>query len=569
MQYTPLEPGSWPPLTRDAIAPPSAPDTERLQAACGSVRFQDTAPSAEVDAARLLVRVEKIAISSRGRLAELIDDAIERELQARHAGPTGLGAARDADALLSDQLFRARRVGVVEMTLALPRLATIAGAGQVLGSDDSETLLFWARATRERPVDLRLDASDMALCAHVDPIPLRLALDPSRAPSSPFRIPAGATPTATPTPTSTSTSTSTSTPTSTSTSTSTSTPTSTPTSTSTSTPTPTSTSTSTPTPTSTSTSTSTSTPTSTSTSTSTPTSIVESEAAIADEPAPTVIPRTEPASTDSWRSATLALTAARGPQPLAALERLFAASYLPLDTTLHDPSHVADPRAVHARDEFRSNFSRVYLEAFHAFAVTGKRPRMVLDAPEIAARIGRQTSARTSQILLVDSLRYDLGALVKAALVEALAHKAALTSELLLWSALPTTTTHQLSTLVHGVSALEGAAQEEREDGAIRGRTAQTIRRVKIGSRDLYRLDLCDVRVREAGERVLPLLPSIATDVAAVIAKHAMTLAPRTLLLVFGDHGFTIGRDGSASSGGSSPEEVLVPAFAFLVGEAH
>jgi len=511
MQYTPLEPGSWPPLTRDAIAPPSAPDTERLQAACGSVRFQDTAPSAEVDAARLLVRVEKIAISSRGRLAELIDDAIERELQARHAGPPGLGAARDADALLSDQLFRARRVGVVEMTLALPRLATIAGAGQVLGSDDSETLLFWARATRERPVDLRLDASDMALCAHVDPIPLRLALDPSRAPSSPFRIPAGATPTATPTPTSTS----------------------------------------------------------TSTSTSTPTSIVESEAAIADEPAPTVIPRTEPASTDSWRSATLALTAARGPQPLAALERLFAASYLPLDTTLHDPSHVADPRAVHARDEFRSNFSRVYLEAFHAFAVTGKRPRMVLDAPEIAARIGRQTSARTSQILLVDSLRYDLGALVKAALVEALAHKAALTSELLLWSALPTTTTHQLSTLVHGVSALEGAAQEEREDGAIRGRTAQTIRRVKIGSRDLYRLDLCDVRVREAGERVLPLLPSIATDVAAVIAKHAMTLAPRTLLLVFGDHGFTIGRDGSASSGGSSPEEVLVPAFAFLVGEAH
>ncbi len=287
-------------------------------------------------------------------------------------------------------------------------------------------------------------------------------------------------------------------------------------------------------------------------------------------PPPPTPTRTPPApERDTWRTATLALTAARGPQPLAALERLFATSYLPLDAALHDPTQVADPRAVHARDEFRDNFSRVYLEAFHAFAVTGKRPKMVLDAPAIAARIARQTSARTSQILLVDSLRYDVGILVRDRLAEALAQKAALTNELVLWSALPTTTTHQLATLTKGVAALEGDGPEEREDGAIRGRTAQTIRRVKIGSRDVYRLDLCDVRVREAGDRVLALLPSIAEDVAAAIAKHAVTLAPRTLLLVFGDHGFTIGRDGLPCSGGSSPEEVLVPAFAFLVGEAH
>ena len=77
------------------------------------------------------------------------------------------------------------------------------------------------------------------------------------------------------------------------------------------------------------------------------------------------------------------------------------------------------------------------------------------------------------------------------------------------------------------------------------------------------------MRVREAGERVLPLLPTIAADVAAAIAKHAMTLAPRTLLFVFGDHGFTLGRDGAPMAGGASPEEVLVPAFAFLIGEAH
>jgi hypothetical protein len=45
--------------------------------------------------------------------------------------------------------------------------------------------------------------------------------------------------------------------------------------------------------------------------------------------------------------------------------------------------------------------------------------------------------------------------------------------------------------------------------------------------------------------------------------------APRTLLLVTGDHGFTIDRGGSARQGGASPEEVLVGAFALLVGETH
>lgn len=194
---------------------------------------------------------------------------------------------------------------------------------------------------------------------------------------------------------------------------------------------------------------------------------------------------------------------------------------------------------------------------------------MVLDAPETAARIARQVSARTSQLLLVDGMRYDLGVLVKEALARLLGPHATLAHEMILWSALPSTTNRQLETLAQGLSALQHDADEEREDSVLRGRTAQTIRRVKTGSRDVYRLDLCDVRVREAGERTLLLLPSIAEDVAAAIAKHARSLAPRTLLFVFGDHGFTLERDAEPSSGGASPEEVLVPAFAFLMGEAH
>lgn len=298
------------------------------------------------------------------------------------------------------------------------------------------------------------------------------------------------------------------------------------------------------------------------------------EPATVPEPLPPPSPSPSPPSPsieephDDWRTATLALTAARGPQPLAALERLFAESYLPLDTGLREPSRKHDPRAVHARDEFKASFSRVYVEAFHTFAVTGKRPKMVLDAPDVAARMARHTSARTTQLLLVDGLRYDLGTLVKEELEQRLEGKAVLAQELLLWSALPTTTTHQLTTLVRGVSALE-MPDEESEPSVVRGRTADTIRRVKIGSRDLYRLDLCDARVREAKESALPSFSEIAAQVATVIGRHAETLAPRTLLFVFGDHGFTFDRGGVASHGGASPEEVLVPAFALLVGDVH
>ena len=52
-------------------------------------------------------------------------------------------------------------------------------------------------------------------------------------------------------------------------------------------------------------------------------------------------------------------------------------------------------------------------------------------------------------------------------------------------------------------------------------------------------------------------------------------LAPRTLLLIFGDHGFRMlnGPDthttAPATQGGASPEEVLVPAYAWLVDGVH
>ena len=76
-------------------------------------------------------------------------------------------------------------------------------------------------------------------------------------------------------------------------------------------------------------------------------------------------------------------------------------------------------------------------------------------------------------------------------------------------------------------------------------------------------------RLRAARGNVPRALPEIADGCADVIARHAETLAPYTLLFVFGDHGFTIDRHGTTHQGGASPEEVLVGAFALLVGDVH
>jgi transposase IS66 family protein len=57
------------------------------------------------------------------------------------------------------------------------------------------------------------------------------------------------------------------------------------------------------------------------------------------------------------------------------------------------------------------------------------------------------------------------------------------------------------------------------------------------------------------------------------LVQHLLRLPPRTLVLIFGDHGFAFDPlDGGTScgrQGGALPEEVLVPAFAWLVGNVH
>jgi hypothetical protein len=270
---------------------------------------------------------------------------------------------------------------------------------------------------------------------------------------------------------------------------------------------------------------------------------------------------------ESWRAWTLHLAAVRGPLPLSTLERTFTESYVPLGNAI--ACGLDDPRARAAHDEFKTTFVKSYTETSPTFAVTTKRPRMVLDVHDIATRLARLHGARSVRLLLIDAMRWDLAHMIQERVGAALGARAVLTDEVILWAALPTTTMRQLETLARGVEALRAPGELDQEIEPPRGRTADYIRRLRVGPREVHKLDLVEARLRSARGGVLRALPEIASACADVVARHACGLAPRTLLFVFGDHGFAIDRSGSASQGGASPDEVLVGAFALLVGDVH
>ncbi|HVR18998.1 MAG TPA: hypothetical protein VMS65_04865, partial [Polyangiaceae bacterium] len=93
---------------------------------------------------------------------------------------------------------------------------------------------------------------------------------------------------------------------------------------------------------------------------------------------------------------------------------------------------------------------------------------------------------------------------------------------------------------------------------------------VKAGHRELLKLDLVEAELGEPGGSETERLDALATPLTDAVAELCEKLPTRTLLVVFGDHGFVFETlsDGTtaARQGGSRPEEVLVPAFAWLVG---
>jgi hypothetical protein len=115
----------------------------------------------------------------------------------------------------------------------------------------------------------------------------------------------------------------------------------------------------------------------------------------------------------------------------------------------------------------------------------------------------------------------------------------------------------------------EGAA----ETPVARGHSARKIRRVKTAQREVMKLDVVESLMSELTSPPADGLKQIAAEAAEAIADHFLQLSQRTLVMVFGDHGFALepapGGGCTVRQGGASPEEVLVPGFAWLVGDVH
>jgi hypothetical protein len=273
-----------------------------------------------------------------------------------------------------------------------------------------------------------------------------------------------------------------------------------------------------------------------------------------------------------WPNWMRELASTRGPKPLAVVERMFVSAYTPLREAWI--RNISGPEAAPVLKGFADSFEQSYSEAFDALRVRGKRPTMVLDVPEIAQRIGRLHGARSIQLLLVDGMRFDLGLRVQDRLRSLSRGEASLAERLLLWSALPSDTQTQLELIGKGPSGLkEPISAGDTPVVVARGKNAATVRRIKAGHRELFKLDIIEAALADPGKSEAARLDAIADQVSTAMADHFLKLPPRTLVMMFGDHGFLFDRLEHGTSagrcGGASPEEVLVPAFAWLVGSVH
>ncbi|HMA94888.1 MAG TPA: hypothetical protein VKP30_19490, partial [Polyangiaceae bacterium] len=200
----------------------------------------------------------------------------------------------------------------------------------------------------------------------------------------------------------------------------------------------------------------------------------------------------------SWRAWMQRLDAAHGPKPLNFIEQAFVNAYIPLADAYH--RKIAGEECRRVLEQWACSFSQSYSEAFDAMRIRGRRPMMVLDIVETAQRLSRLHGARSVQLILVDGMRYDLGLRVERLLSARLNREATLTDRFLLWSALPTTTTQQLELIARGPEGLrDGDVHSDTPVLVARGRAASTLRRIRVGSRELLKLDLVEARLGEAG----------------------------------------------------------------------
>lgn len=509
-QPRPIEPAALP--TGDELAPPSG--EVRFVSRDEAVRLRGALESARL----LFVSIPELGPGARGRLGEVIDDAVEQALRSRGGAMPGIGASSDRDAALSDQLYRIRKIGRVGLALDVGVLGALVDACGALDPEDAAVLRFLTAETRQRPIVLLLDARNAGVRAYGAPLPLveALGLSPRGASSG---MPAEPTREAEPTPRVR------------------------------------------------------------------PVVVSKPPLRIAEPPPPprmyvSIEPAADPVLVSEAVQRLSEITRAT---PLSAFERAFVDGYVPLRSALlGNKLGAAGIGKVEARAlcaQFSTNFARAYAEALPTFGVTGRHPRMIFELFDVAQRCARVHGARSTHVVLVDAMRWDLGKRVRDRLARELARQAVCVEEHALWSVLPTTTGVQLDALVRGEDALRAPARPERETAIIRGRSLDVLRRVRLGHRDVVKLDLLEGRLRDAGAGENTRLDALADELTPLLSKYVASSKPRAMVVIAGDHGFSFGdpdeaRDEAAPTpparqGGGSPDEVFVPFQAWLVGGVH
>jgi hypothetical protein len=225
------------------------------------------------------------------------------------------------------------------------------------------------------------------------------------------------------------------------------------------------------------------------------------------------------------------LRSMNGPKVHGSIEKAFVTAYLPLCREI--AAGIAPPEAVAVADRWAEGFAQSYAAAFRQLASrTSRRPRMVKDVVDISVRWLGQHHARQCQLLLVSAMRFDLGQRLNEALEHRLATRAVCVDQCVLWTALPSNAdTQQLA--AGDAPATRRALGEPPSRAAAPG-----IVPFNVGNRGLFRLDPVPAELNEAGELESERLERLATTLADRVEPWILEQPPETLIVIFGDHGF-------------------------------
>lgn len=479
---------------------------------------------------RILVTIDEPARDQRDALARLVITTIERELAKRGAAPATATASSGLEAQLSDALYRTRLLGAGGLALRFSSLAPLADAGGRFGVEDSDTLRELFSLAERESLQLYLPERDARL--RVLGAPQRLAewlttasrtgcaasieyeLNPPRGvdPGELVAYPSDAPPVeaftvvdgdVTPVPP--------------------------------------------------------------------PAARGASPASAAVAPVTPAPPsvRQEPPVEDAQLAKRCAAWAAQlqgmsGPKVHGSIERAFVTAYLPLSREVATGKVPKD--AVATLEKWAEGFAQSYATAFKTLHMRAKRPKMVRDVVEVAVRWLSHYRARQCQLLMVDGLRFDLGQRMNEELEQRLGGRAQCVDQTLLWAALPS----------NGDAQQIGEQRLPRPTRTLRAKPAgsdtaappASIESMKVGSRELFRLDALAPELSQPGELEGQRLDRLATALGDVVAPWLDEQPADTLVVLFGNYGFhwTANERGTtaAQCGGALPEQVLVPASAWL-----